>query len=192
MSNRYSTAKAVAWATIAFSFFLVCMAFFESCKSAKIGCTPKQERKAAKFFYKGLNICQAEVARQSGIALPNIEKDSSWSNVTPGEVIIDTFTHYDTVIINDTVYLTKYLRVNSRQVDTMRINTHTRVTDNRAVIVKDAEILKLQQELSKANSRADKAGEAKKFYFWTTLGLLAIIAISFGIRYIIPKVLNKL
>ena len=73
-----------------------------SCSKANYGCSKREERKSAKHFNKSVNWCQSEAMRQSLVHFPFKESDSTFVKV---ETIIDTFVHYDTLVINDTAFI---------------------------------------------------------------------------------------
>ncbi len=165
--------------------------FCSGCTTQKgFGCSNRQHKRASKFFYKGLNLCQAEVAKQSQIAFPFIGSDTNWTEIAEGEIRVDTFTHYDTLFFSDTVMITKIVTKNGLRVDTVFKTKESKVIDQRAVIALQGKFDETAQSLSDAEKKLAKATGEKNIWKWISISFLIVAAIVFGIKVIIPKVLS--
>jgi hypothetical protein len=169
-------------ATILWAMPLILL--FGACKSPEYGCTKRQQRQARKHFVKSVNRCQKEAMAQSLMFFPVKESDSTWSEV---KTVFDTFTHYDTLLVNDTVYITK--TVEKVVVKTNTINKETRVTDTREANILKGELKAMAAKLTKAKDAEVKAkqSDAKNkgrlsIFYWGSGILASIIGLAVGIK----------
>lgn len=174
-------------------FFFVALLFSTSCYTSRIGCTKKDERQSRKHFTKSVNKCPTEAARQSLIFFPIQESDSSWTNFVKGtDTITKIVTENDTIYIDDKVYLTKYVNRYSTIRDTIFKGVQKSKVDTRQILSLKADIDQLNADKADLATKATKYKSERNIYRLFGLGLFAIIAVIFGIRYVIPKVLNRL
>jgi hypothetical protein len=163
-----------------------------SCSKANYGCSKREERKSAKHFNKSVNWCQSEAMRQSLAHFPFKESDSTFVKV---ETIIDTFVHYDTLVINDTAFITKFVNKVVNKVTTREV----RVEDSRKLGILQNQLdacnlreLEIANELNKNNVNLAKEKSAKQVYKWILIWIIVIIASVIGVKVVMPKILNKL
>jgi len=171
---------------------LAALILFASCSKPHYGCTKREQRKSAKHFRKSVNWCVNEAMQQSLSHFPFKESDSTFSKV---ETVIDTFTHYDTLVKNDTVYITKHV---DKVVNKVTTNTkEVRVEDGRRLGILQGEldiankkIADKDKEISELNVKVAKEKSAKQVYKWILIALFAVSASIAGVKYVIPKVLK--
>jgi hypothetical protein len=163
-----------------------------SCSKANYGCSKREERKSAKHFNKSVNWCQSEAMRQSLAHFPFKESDSTFVKV---ETIIDTFVHYDTLVINDTAFITKFVNKVVNKVTTREV----RVEDSRRIGIIQNQLdncnlreLDIANELNKTNLSLAKEKSAKQVYKWILIWIIIIIGCIIGIKVVMPKILNRL
>jgi hypothetical protein len=163
-----------------------------SCSKANYGCSKREERKSAKHFNKSVNWCQSEAMRQSLVHFPLKESDSTFVKV---ETIIDTFVHYDTLVINDTAFITKFINKVVNKVTTREV----RVEDSRRIGIIQNQLdncnlreLDIANELNKSNVNLAKEKSAKQVYKWILIWIIIIIGCIIGIKVVMPKILNRL
>jgi hypothetical protein len=111
------------------------------------------------------------------------------------ETIVDTFTHYDTLVINDTAFITKFVNKVVNKVTTREV----RVEDSRRIGILQNQLdncnlreLDIANELNKTNVSLAKEKSAKQVYKWILIWIIIIIASVIGIKVVMPKILNKL
>jgi hypothetical protein len=138
-----------------------------SCSKANYGCSKREERKSAKHFNKSVNWCQSEAMRQSLVHFPFKESDSTFVKV---ETIVDTFVHYDTLVVNDTAFITKFVNKVVNKVTTREV----RVEDSRRIGIIQNQLdncnlreLDIANELNKTNLSLAKEKSAKQVYTFT-------------------------
>jgi hypothetical protein len=163
-----------------------------SCSKANYGCSKREERKSAKHFNKSVNWCQSEAMRQSLVHFPFKESDSTFVKV---ETIIDTFVHYDTLVVNDTAFITKFVNKVVNKVTTREV----RVEDSRRIGIIQNQLdncnlreLDIANELNKTNLSLAKEKSAKQVYKWILIWIIIIIGCIIGIKVVMPKILNRL
>jgi hypothetical protein len=163
-----------------------------SCSKANYGCSKREERKSAKHFNKSVNWCQSEAMRQSLAHFPFKESDSTFVKV---ETIIDTFVHYDTLVVNDTAFITKFVNKVVNKVTTREV----RIEDSRKVGILQNQLdacnlreLDIANELNKKNVGLAKEKSAKQVYKWILIWIIVIIASVIGVKVVMPKILNRL
>ena len=163
-----------------------------SCSKANYGCSKREIRKSAKHFNKSVNWCQSEAMRQSLVHFPFKESDSAFVKV---ETIVDTFVHFDTLVINDTAFITKFINKVVNKVTTREI----RVEDSRKIGILQNQLdncnlreLDIANELNKANLSLAKEKSAKQVYKWILIWIIIIIGCIIGIKVVMPKILNRL
>jgi len=173
--------------------FLIGLILFAcSCSKPHYGCKKREQRKSAKHFNKSVNWCSSEAMRQSLVHFPFKESDSTFSET---ETKVDTFTRYDTLVENDTVYIIKYV---DRIVNKVTTNTkEVRVEDGRRVGLLENELAIASQkeadmavELSEMNAKVASEKSAKNVYKWLLIWILVAIAAIFGVKFVIPKILR--
>jgi hypothetical protein len=163
-----------------------------SCSKPQYGCSKREIRKSAKYFNKSVNLCSNEAMRQSLAYFPFKESDSVFVKV---ETVVDTFTHYDTLVVNDTAFITKFVNKVVNKVTTREI----KVEDNRKSLLLQNHLdacnlreLEIATELNKTNISLAKEKSAKQVYKWILIWIIIIIASVIGIKVVMPKILNKL
>jgi hypothetical protein len=163
-----------------------------SCSKANYGCSKREQRKSAKHFNKSVNLCSNEAMRQSLAYFPFKESDSTFVKV---ETIIDTFVHYDTLVINDTTFITKFINKLVNKVTTREV----RVEDSRKASILQNQLdacnlreLEIANDLNKSNVNLAKEKSAKQVYKWILIWIIVIIASVIGVKVVMPKILNKL
>lgn len=163
-----------------------------SCSKPNYGCSNREQRKSAKHFNKSVNWCANEAMRQSLAYFPFKESDSTFVKV---ETIVDTFVHFDTLVINDTAFITKFVNKVVNKVTTREV----RVEDSRRINILQNQLdacnlreLEIANELNKKNVNLAKEKSAKQVYKWILIWIIVIIASVIGIKVVMPKVLNKL
>lgn len=163
-----------------------------SCSKANYGCSKREVRKSAKHFTKSVNLCSNEAMRQSLAYFPFKESDSTFVKV---ETIIDTFVHYDTLVVNDTAFITKFVNKVVNKVTTREV----RVEDSRRIGIIQNQLdncnlreLDIANELNKTNLSLAKEKSAKQVYKWILIWIIIIIASVIGIKVVMPKILNRL
>ena len=185
-SNKNFAIK-IGWALsiIASIAFVACLS---GCKSSTVGCSQRQERQAEKHFYKGFRKCQTAMARETNIWFPFRETRDTVTEFIEAEPIViqDTVVQY----LNDTVVFHITKTVN--RLSTKTITATITKEDQRKLLLKDEEIKKLEQSLTKSEKQSAKDQAAKVIYRGILLLVLALSAVVFGIKFIIPKVLKTL
>ena len=163
-----------------------------SCSKPQYGCTKREIRKSAKHFTKSVNWCSNEAMRQSLAYFPFKESDSTFVKV---ETIVDTFVHYDTLVVNDTAFITKFVNKVVNKVTTREV----RVEDSRKIGILQNQLdncnlreLDIANELNKTNLSLAKEKSAKQVYKWILIWIIIIIASVIGIKVVMPKILNRL
>jgi hypothetical protein len=163
-----------------------------SCSKPQYGCTKREIRKSAKHFNKSVNLCSNEAMRQSLAYFPFKESDSTFVKV---ETIVDTFVHYDTLVINDTAFITKFVNKVVNKVTTREV----RVEDSRRIGIIQNQLdncnlreLDIANELNKTNLSLAKEKSAKQVYKWILIWIIIIIGCIIGIKVVMPKILNRL
>jgi hypothetical protein len=163
-----------------------------SCSKANYGCSKREQRKSAKHFNKSVNLCSSEAMRQSLAYFPFKESDSTFVKV---ETIIDTFVHYDTLVINDTAFITKFINKVVNKVTTREV----RVEDSRKIGIVQNQLdncnlreLEIANDLNKSNVNLAKEKSAKQVYKWILIWIIVIIASVIGVKVVMPKILNRL
>jgi hypothetical protein len=163
-----------------------------SCSKANYGCSKREIRKSAKHFNKSVNLCSNEAMRQSLAYFPFKESDSTFVKV---ETIIDTFVHYDTLVINDTAFITKFINKVVNKVTTREV----RVEDSRNIGIIQNQLdncnlreLEIANDLNKSNVNLAKEKSAKQVYKWILIWIIVIIASVIGVKVVMPKILNRL
>ena len=163
-----------------------------SCSKANYGCSKREVRKSAKHFNKSVNLCSNEAMRQSLAYFPFKESDSTFVKV---ETIIDTFVHYDTLVINDTAFITKFINKVVNKVTTREV----RVEDSRNIGILQNQLdacnlreLDIANELNHKNVGLAKEKSAKQVYKWILIWIIIIIASVIGVKVVMPKILNRL
>lgn len=163
-----------------------------SCSKPQYGCTKREIRKSAKHFTKSVNLCSNEAMRQSLAYFPFKESDSTFVKV---ETIVDTFVHYDTLVINDTAFITKFINKVVNKVTTREV----RVEDSRRIGILQNQLdecnlreLEIANELNQKNVGLAKEKSAKQVYKWILIWIIVIIASVIGVKVVMPKILNKL
>jgi hypothetical protein len=163
-----------------------------SCSKPQYGCTKREQRKSAKHFNKSVNWCSNEAMRQSLAYFPFKESDSTFVKV---ETIIDTFVHYDTLVVNDTAFITKFVNKVVNKVTTREI----KVEDSRKSGMLQSQLdacnlreLDIANELNKTNVSLAKEKSAKQVYKWILIWIIIIIGCIIGVKVVMPKILNKL
>lgn len=163
-----------------------------SCSKLQYGCTKREQRKSAKHFNKSVNWCSNEAMRQSLAYFPFKESDSTFVKV---ETIVDTFVHYDTLVVNDTAFITKFVNKVVNKVTTREV----RVEDSRKIGILQNQLdncnlreLDIANELNKTNLSLAKEKSAKQVYKWILIWIIIIIASVIGIKVVMPKILNRL
>ena len=163
-----------------------------SCSKPQYGCTKREIRKSAKHFNKSVNLCSNEAMRQSLVHFPFKESDSTFVKV---ETIIDTFVHYDTLVVNDTAFITKFVNKVVNKVTTREV----RVEDSRRIGILQNQLdncnlreLDIANELNQSNVNLAKEKSAKQVYKWILIWIIIIIASVIGIKVVMPKILNRL
>jgi len=170
--------------------FLIGLILFAcSCSKPHYGCKKREVRYVQKHFPKLVNKCNSETIRQSLIYYPLVESDSVFSET---ETKVDTFTHYDTLVENDTVYITKYV---DRIVNKVTTNTkEVRVEDGRRVGLLENDISILNKRLAQAiedkiiaeKGKAKSDGKLLVFY-WAIGVVIGIVGIRFAVKNFKPK-----
>jgi len=163
-----------------------------SCSKPQYGCTKREQRKSSKHFTKSVNWCSNEAMRQSLAYFPFKESDSTFVKV---ETIIDTFVHYDTLVINDTAFITKFVNKVVNKVTTREV----RVEDSRKVGILQNQLdncnlreLDIANELNQKNIGLAKEKSAKQVYKWILIWIIIIIGCIIGVKVVMPKILNRL
>ena len=163
-----------------------------SCSKANYGCSKREIRKSAKHFNKSVNLCSNEAMRQSLAYFPFKESDSTFVKV---ETIIDTFVHYDTLVVNDTAFITKFVNKVVNKVTTREV----RIEDSRKLGILQNQLdacnlreLEIANELNQKNVGLAKEKSAKQVYKWILIWIIVIIASVIGVKVVMPKILNKL
>ena len=163
-----------------------------SCSKPQYGCSKREIRKSAKHFNKSVNWCSNEAMRQSLAYFPFKESDSTFVKV---ETIVDTFVHYDTLVVNDTAFITKFVNKVVNKVTTREV----RVEDSRKIGILQNQLdncnlreLDIANELNKTNLSLAKEKSAKQVYKWILIWIIVIIASVIGIKVVMPKILNRL
>ena len=163
-----------------------------SCSKANYGCSKREIRKSAKHFTKSVNLCSNEAMRQSLAYFPFKESDSTFVKV---ETIIDTFIHYDTLVVNDTAFITKFINKVVNKVTTREV----RIEDSRKLGILQNQLdacnlreLEIANELNKTNLSLAKEKSAKQVYKWILIWIIIIIGCIIGVKVVMPKILNKL
>jgi hypothetical protein len=163
-----------------------------SCSKANYGCSKREVRKSAKHFNKSVNLCSNEAMRQSLAYFPFKESDSTFVKV---ETIIDTFIHFDTLVVNDTAFITKFVNKVVNKVTTREV----RVEDSRRIGIIQNQLdncnlreLEIANDLNKSNVNLAKEKSAKQVYKWILIWIIVIIASVIGVKVVMPKILNKL
>jgi hypothetical protein len=163
-----------------------------SCSKANYGCSKREIRKSAKHFNKSVNLCSNEAMRQSLAYFPFKESDSTFVKV---ETIIDTFIHFDTLVVNDTAFITKFVNKVVNKVTTREV----RVEDSRRIGIIQNQLdncnlreLEIANDLNKSNVNLAKEKSAKQVYKWILIWIIVIIASVIGVKVVMPKILNKL
>ena len=163
-----------------------------SCSKPQYGCTKREIRKSAKHFNKSVNLCSNEAMRQSLAYFPFKESDSTFVKV---ETIVDTFVHYDTLVVNDTAFITKFVNKVVNKVTTREV----RVEDSRKIGILQNQLdncnlreLDIANELNQKNIGLAKEKSAKQVYKWILIWIIIIIASVIGIKVVMPKILNRL
>ncbi len=163
-----------------------------SCSKANYGCSKREIRKSAKHFTKSVNLCSNEAMRQSLAYFPFKESDSTFVKV---ETIIDTFVHYDTLVVNDTAFITKFINKVVNKVTTREV----RVEDSRRIGILQDQLdacnlreLDIANELNQKNVGLAKEKSAKQVYKWILIWIIIIIASVIGVKVVMPKILNRL
>lgn len=176
---------------LCFGLFLIgagcfCIFWFASCSSAK-QCTQKKKNRIVKNWYKGQQDCPEEMARLSLLTYPLKETDSvAGIRIKQGETIIlqaDTVTQYDTV--TNTVY--KIVYRDRYRTDTVFVDKIRTVEDKRGLLVRDAEIKKLEAEAAKREAELAVANKISRYKTIGISGLLLLILGYFGVRYGLAK-----
>ena len=163
-----------------------------SCSKPQYGCTKREIRKSAKHFTKSVNLCSNEAMRQSLAYFPFKESDSTFVKV---ETIIDTFIHYDTLVVNDTAFITKFINKVVNKVTTREV----RMEDSRKIGILQNQLdncnlreLEIANELNQKNVGLAKEKSAKQVYKWILIWIIIIIASVIGVKVVMPKILNRL
>lgn len=128
--------------------------------------------------------------RQSLVYFPFTERDSTFSKV---ETLTDTFTHYDTLVQNDTVYIIKYV---DKVINKVTTNTkEVRVEDGRRVGLLQNEISILEKKLAAAIEEKIKSDKAKAksdgklmVFYWGIGIVIGIVGIGFAVKNFKPKI----
>lgn len=117
---------------------------------------------------------------------PKFGKGETITKIVQGETQIDTMVLFDTISRETVKYLTKF------RVDTF--HSHTRDTvENTALAEKlAAEIDGLWKDYN--DNKVEMQGVKSSRNIWRNLfiGLAAFLALVIGVKFVIPKVLNKL
>lgn len=117
---------------------------------------------------------------------PKFSKGETITKIVQGETQIDTMVLFDTISRETVKYLTKF------RVDTFHSHT-TDTVENTALAEKlAAEIDGLWKEYN--DTKVELKGENSEKKIWRNLfvGLATLIALVIGVKFVIPKVLNKL
>ena len=170
--------------------FLIGLILFAcSCSKPHYGCKKREQRKSAKHFNKSVNWCVNEAMAQSLVHFPFKESDSTFSET---ETKVDTFTHYDTLVENDTVYIIKYV---DRIVNKVTTNTkEVRVEDGRRIglLQNDISILNkilaqaIEDKISAEKGKAKSDGKLLVFY-WAIGVVIGIVGVRFAVKNFKPK-----
>ena len=163
-----------------------------SCSKPQYGCSKREQKKSAKHFEKSVNWCQSEAMRQSLVYFPFKESDSVFVKV---ETLVDTFTHYDTLVVNDTAFITKFVNKVVNKVTTREV----KVEDSRKSGILQNQLdacnlreLDIANELNKTNVSLAKEKSAKQVYKWILIWIIIIIGCIIGVKVVMPKILNKI
>ena len=191
---------------------LAALILFAGCSKPHYGCTKREQRKSAKHFRKSVNWCVNEAMAQSLSHFPFNESDSTWSEYEKG---VDTFWRMSDPIVYDCDEFIRQrdslakLGIKTEKkasvkcpdcpytIDTIKKYKNTIKEDGRKIGI-------LQNELSiEAQKEADMAVEiselrveiaeqetAKKIWRNLFIGLATILALIFGVKFVIPKVLK--
>lgn len=187
---------------------------FASCSKPHYGCTKREQRKSAKHFNKSVNWCANEAMRQSLVHFPMKESDSTWSDYVKG---VDTFWRMSEPIVYDCDEFIRQrdslakLGVKTEKkasvkcpdcpytIDTINRYKQTIKEDGRRIGILQNELAIAAQkeadmavELSEMNVEIAEQETAKKIWRNLFIGLATILALIFGIKFVIPKVLNRI
>lgn len=117
---------------------------------------------------------------------PKATKGEPVVQIVKGEDRIDTFTHYDTLV--NIVYKTIF----KTRIDTVRVSVTDTVLNTALVDKMAYELDEMAVGLSEQNVEIAEQETAKKIWRNMFIGLATILALIFGIKFVIPKVLNRL
>lgn len=185
---------------LCFGLFLIgagcfCIFWFASCSSAK-QCTQKKKNRIVRNWYKGQQDCPEEMARLSLLTYPTKQTDSvTGVRIKQGEQVrkTDSSVTYSVKAgdsakgVPDTIIKETKLIIDNSRTDTIFVDKVRTVEDQRGLLVRDAEIKRLEAEAAK---REAELAVNKKVSWYKTLaisGLLLFIIGYFGIKYGLAK-----
>lgn len=195
--------------------FLIGLILFAcSCSKPRYGCTKREVKYVQKHFPKLVNKCNAETIRQSLIYYPLVESDSTWSEYKKG---VDTFWRMSEPIVYDCDEFIRQrdsmaklgLKTKKKAsvkcpdcpytIDEINHYKQTIKEDGRRVGILENELSIAAQkeadmavELSEKNVEIAKEKTAKRIWRNLFIALSTLFAVIIGVKFIIPKVLNRL